>query len=505
MRGIRLNRRIGLLVVSVTAVLALATAVVWSSTPAEPPIEDHAVQQANSLSRAFRAAAKKVLPTVVRVQTSTEPRRIEGRRQRGDNPFKGTPFEHFFDHDEDGFPGFAPRPNAPLRGGFGSGVIIDPSGIVLTNNHVVRGADKVTVVLADGRQFEATDIKTDEKTDLAVLRIHAGKPLPAARLGDSDLLDIGDWVIAVGSPFRLANTVSAGIISAKGRTLSGGQRTKYLQTDAAINPGNSGGPLVNLNGEVVGINTAIASVNGGYQGIGFAIPSNRAKWVTEQLIKSGAVHRAYLGVSIMKVDEDLAEQLGVRFGQGVLVSEVFKNTPAAAAGIQEGDLILTFSGRSVNSPIQLQEVVERCPLGSKQKAEILRNGKPKTLRVVVTSLPKDFGVASRGPSGMGRDGKSPSHANKELGLEVTELTDDVAERLGYKKGTAGVVISRVDPQSIAAMAGLREGTLVLRVGRKQIKNVADFEAAMKTVSLEKGVLMLLRVGDGNRFVVLKKS
>ena len=252
-------------------------------------VDDHdGIEKAKSLSRAFRAAAKRVIPTVVTIRATAKPveKRVPRRIPR-ENPFKGTPFEDFFeDHFPEGFD--FPRPFQP-RQGKGSGVIIDPSGIILTNHHVVEDADEVIVELADGRQFKAVEVKSDEQSDLAVVRIKADGPLPAATLGDSDALDIGDWVLAIGNPFELEMTVSAGIISAKGRSLSTAKRTNFLQTDAAINPGNSGGPLVNLDGEVVGINTAIASMVGGFQGVGFAIPINQAKWGGEPFVKSGNV------------------------------------------------------------------------------------------------------------------------------------------------------------------------------------------------------------------------
>ena len=306
----------------------------------EPSTSDQvAIQQAKGLSRAFRAAAKQVLPTVVKVKTSTRPRQLRGRRQG--NPFQGTPFEDFF--DEQPWYGI---PDGP-RPGLGSGVIIDPSGIVLTNNHVVENADKVSVQLGDGREFDAVEIKTDERSDLAVLRIQADASLPAARLGDSDQLEIGDWVLAVGNPFELEQTVSAGIISAKGRALDSVRRARFLQTDAAINPGNSGGPLVNLDGEVVAINTAIFSRTGGYQGIGFAIPINLAKWVTPQLIEKGTVARAYLGVTIADVTPALSEEVGVAPGAGIVVGMVGEGSPAEEAGIRTKDVITAFDGRPI--------------------------------------------------------------------------------------------------------------------------------------------------------------
>ena len=288
----------------------------------------------------------------------------------------------------------------------GSGVIIDPSGVILTNHHVVDGADRVTVELNDHRRFKVSEIKFDKKTDLAILRIKADGKLPAAKFGDSGQLAIGDWVIAVGNPFQLGQTVSAGIISATGRSFRPDQWTNYLQTDAAINPGNSGGPLVNLAGEVVGINTAIASRNGGYQGIGFSIPSNTAKWVVAQLLDGGKVQRAYLGVSIDEPGAELVRKLGLKPGQGVLVTAVLADSPAAAAGCKAGDLIVSFAGQPTSGSRHLQSIVERCPMGSTQEATVIRDGKKQTLTVVVKPLPDDFGVAGRGPGGRG--GQAPA-------------------------------------------------------------------------------------------------
>ena len=318
---------------------------------------DPVVEHANSLSRAFRESAHVAMPSVVTVYSHQSAKNVKGTRGArgldgnafgGTNPFEGTPFADRF---KDLIPQMPEGQDysfrTPPRDGMGTGVIIDRSGIILTNNHVVEGADTVTVHMSDGREFKATDIKTDPQSDLAVLRIKADGDLPAAHLGNSDDLEIGDWVIAIGNPFEQEKTVTAGIISGKGRTLGASHRTEFLQTDAAINPGNSGGPLVNLTGEVVGINTAIASNSGGYQGLGFAIPINQAKWVTEQLIKDGSVHRGYLGVQIGEVSNELASQLGVQPREGAFVREVFPNTPAADAKIQAGDVITSFDGHKI--------------------------------------------------------------------------------------------------------------------------------------------------------------
>jgi serine protease Do len=480
---------------------ASLTVAAWQPwAQAEEPAEG--VAQAQGLSRAFRSAAHKVLPTVVTIKTTTKARRIERGENslHGRNPFKGTPFEDFFGGGDDSEgTGIIPR-----QMGVGSGVIIDPSGIILTNYHVVDDADEVLVELSDGRSLKASNIKTDEETDLAVLRVKSEEKLPAAKLGDSSKMEIGDWVIAIGSPFELEHTVSAGIISGMKRVLPSGRRAEYLQTDAAINPGNSGGPLVNLDGEVIGINTAIASNNGGYQGIGFAIPSNLAKWVTDQLIARGSVQRAYLGVAIAELTSDLAEKMGVRRDAGVLVSDVRPDTPASKAGLQDGDIIAAFGGVAVRTPHDLQALVERSPLGSRQQLTVLRDKQTLNLTVEVQGMPKDFTLGSRNPHRRLQLNDDSGFASKELGLEVGELTAETAQQLGYE-GHSGVVITDVSPDSPAAEASLHPGMLILRVGRKPIKTVDDFRQAVKHESLTEGVMLLVRVGEANRFVVLQKK
>jgi serine protease Do len=497
------------------ALLAMVLAAfTWGATVWQKPttaqekvaIDEGAANQALSISRAFRKAANVALPTVVTIETSSKGRVATGND--GENPLEGTPFEDFFKDQLPGRKNQAPgkgRMSTPRREGMGSGVIIDKSGIILTNNHVVEGAEKVTVRLSDGREFQATDIKTDKETDLAVVRINGAGSLPAAKMGDSDQLEIGDWVIAVGNPFGLDLTVSAGIISGKGRELGVGKRTRFLQTDAAINPGNSGGPLMNLHGEIVGINTAIASNSGGYQGVGFAIPINLAKWVTDQLVKSGSVKRAYLGVGIEEVSADLAQKFGVERKGGVLVTDVHPGTPAAAAGFHAGDVVTHFAGKAVHGPRDLQELVEQTPLDSKQTVTVFRDGKSKELQVVVKPLPGDFAanVRSRGPAATA-ESESEGFHSKDVGLEVTDLTSDTAEKLGFK-GMKGVVVSSVDEDSVAAQHGLREGMLILKVGNQPVQTVEQFKSAMSKESVEKGILMLVRTSAGNKFLVLKQQ
>jgi len=363
-----------------------------------------ALMHANALSTAFRHAAEIATPSVVVVRSEVKPRRVRGRAPGGrqGNPFEGTPFEGMFpDGLPEGFEFNAPEGRMPGRAGVGSGVIVSDDGLVITNNHVVEGADEVTVELADGREFRAMEIKTDPDSDLAVVKLADARGLPVAKLGDSDKLEIGDWVIAIGNPFELETTVSAGIISGKGRELGSIRRAQFLQTDAAINPGNSGGPLVNLSGEVIGINTAIASNNGGYQGIGFAIPVNLAKWVTGQLIDKGTVERAFIGVQMGPLDRRMADKLGVRDRRGVLVSDVVPQSPAAAAGVQPLDVITGFDGRDIEGPRDLQQVVERSEIGQQHSLRVLRDGKPLTLEIAVRPLPTDLTAA--------RPGRGPQH------------------------------------------------------------------------------------------------
>jgi len=492
----------GVLIIAVGLVCVVWQGAVGQDRPSAA--DPGATAQAKSLSVAFRAAAKKIIPTVVTVNSTTKPKRITTLpRARRDNPFKGTPFEDFFGDNLP--PEFQFHPGIPQRQGVGSGVIIDSTGVILTNNHVVAGADEIVVELSDGRQFQVVDVKNDERTDLAVLRIETEEPLPAATLGRSDRLEIGDWVLAIGNPFNLDGTVSAGIISGKGRSLEAGKRANFLQTDAAINPGNSGGPLVNLDGEVVGINTAIASSTGGYQGVGFAIPIDLAKWVTGQLVQHGSVQRAYLGVQISEITGPVAEKFGVAPFQGVLVMEVYPKTPAAVAGFQEGDIVVAFAGQPVNNPRQLQEVVERSSAGSKQKVDVIRNGGPKTLYVVVKPMPNEFGVVEA--PAIPRPGQKDDGAafqSDDLGLEVGELNEELAKRLGLA-GYSGVLITEVDPAGIAAAAGLAPGMLIRSVERKPVGSVADFKAALEDKSLSDGILLLVRTPRGNMFVVLKSS
>ena len=467
----------------------------WQVSPILADEDADAVQQAKSLSRAFRSAAKAVLPTVVQVKTLSTTR--GGGPYRPRNPFQGTPFEDLYG---EGGPGSRSIPQP----GLGSGVIIDPSGIVLTNNHVIEGADKVVVQLADGREFEASDIKTDAETDLAVMTIKSDETFPAAELGDSDKLDIGDWVIAIGNPFALESTVSAGIISAKGRSLGKVPRARFLQTDAAINPGNSGGPLVNLDGKIIGINTAIFSQNGGYQGIGFAIPVNLAKWVTPQLIKSGSVKRAYLGISMSAITAKNSERLGAKPNQGVVIDGVTDDSPASQAGLLPGDVILVFDDRKIETISNLQEVVERLEWDTEHQIEILREKKPQTVKVTIREMPEGFGepVAVGPPNMLGESAEF--YRSRELGLAVIDLSPSLARQYGYSDNS-GVLILDVAFEGIAARSGIKNEMVIRRVGDKPVANVAEFKVAMESQSLEQGVKLEIHTPHGSQTITLKRE
>jgi serine protease Do len=495
--------------------LASMSVEMWGTAIAQTPAAkaenepDGAAGYARTLSKAFRDAAKKVLPSVVMIQhtasaVESEDNEGEGFDNSPENPFGDMmppEFRQFFKQ----FPRM-PRRGMPMPHGggeasVGSGVIIDKSGIILTNNHVVAGGGKLKVRLHDGREFEATDVKTDPKTDLAVIRLKGADNLSAVKLGNSDDAQVGDWVLALGDPFGLEGTVTAGIISAKGRGLGIAARENFIQTDAAINPGNSGGPLVNLDGDVVGINTAISSRSGGNQGVGFAVSANLAKWVSRQLIAQGIVKRAYLGVAIQPVSQDLAKQFGVEARQGAVIADVQPNTPAAAAGLKTGDVIVEFNGKPVGNPQQLQEAVEQSTIGEKAGLTVMRDGKRTALNVTVKEQPADYGLAGGKSAGSSSEG---STREDKLGVEVANLTPEIAEKLGVNSDQ-GVVITDVRKGSPAASVGLESGMVITQVGQKTIKSTDEFRAAMERQSLAKGIMLLVRSAQGARFVVIQKS
>jgi serine protease Do len=448
----------------------------------------------------YRDVVKKVLPAVVSIEArakvikAKQPRRGPAADQLPDE------FRRFFDQP------FGDDESPAPRGGFGSGFLVDPKGVILTNNHVVDGAEQVVVELRDGRKFTSKDIKTDPKTDLAIVRIEAKGPLPSLELGDSSAMEIGDRVLAVGAPFGLTGTVTSGIVSAKGRAMHLNMYEDFLQTDAAINPGNSGGPLVNLEGKVVGINSAIKSRSGGFQGIGMAVSSNLAKNVLEQLHKDGVVRRGYLGVQVKDlVDPELAARLGLKEGDvGVLVTRVFDKTPGAKAGLKDGDVIQSLAGKPVKDGHELQTITAGLPLGKPVEVVLLRDGKPLALSVTVEEQPRDYGN-TRVPVRRTPQTEEETVAVDKVGFEVADLTAEKAEGLGYPEGTKGVLIAKVDPDGLAAEAGLRRGMVVSKVDKKVVTSAKALREALSSAALDKGVLLQVQTPQGGTNYVLLKA
>ncbi|WP_456432141.1 DegQ family serine endoprotease [Thermosulfuriphilus sp.] len=456
-------------------------------TPPKIEAQSRDIQVLQQISRAFAAVVHKAAPAVVFVQVE---RIVEQRGPAfGPEPF---PFEdpfHFFGPDffERFFGQRFPRKFRQM--GAGSGFIVSPDGYILTNNHVVGKADKITVKLADGRQFRAKVVGTDPQSDIAVIKIDADN-LPILPLGDSDKIEVGEWVLAIGNPFGLTQTVTVGIVSAKGRSGIGiTDYEDFIQTDAAINPGNSGGPLVNLKGEAIGINTAIFSRSGGYMGIGFAIPANMARIIMDQLIKTGKVTRGWLGIVIQDLNEDLARSFGLKEPEGALVTEVAKESPAAKAGLKSGDVIVSFNGRKVKNVAELRNQVALTSPGTKATITVIRDGRLRKLRVVIGEQPKRFGFPTR------------NELLEKLGFSVRNLTPDLAKELGYKPGQ-GVVVDEVLPGSPAALAGIRPGHLIEEVNRKKVHNLKEFLEAL-SAGRSNQILLLVRDHGYSRYVLLR--
>ena len=431
----------------------------------------------------FINLAKKLGPSVVNVSTTTV-RAASERSAPG--PFGGTdPGEEFWQRF---FGGRTPR--GPQRqSGVGSGFIVDADGTILTNYHVVDGAQKLSVTLSDGKSYDAKIIGRDQKSDIAVIKIEAGVKLPAAVLGDSDLLEVGEWVMAIGNPFGLDHTVTSGIISAKGRNIGQGPYDNFIQTDASINPGNSGGPLINLRGEVVGINSAIFSQSGGNIGIGFAIPSNAVKELLPQLRDKGKVVRGFIGASVQRVSPEIAESFGINPARGALVADLVKGGPAERAGVKTGDVIIEFDRKPIKDSADLPQQVARVAPGSAVQLKLIRGGKETTLPLTVGEM-KEAEVAASTEEG-------------ELGLTVQPLTPQLAESLGLERAN-GLVISAVKPGSAADDAGLRAGDVIMEINRQAVKSLAEYNREIARNDKAKSVLFLVRRGQSSLFLALKR-
>ncbi|MBK5970431.1 MULTISPECIES: Do family serine endopeptidase [Thiorhodovibrio] len=380
------------------------------------------------------------------------------------------------------------------REGEGSGFVIDPSGYVVTNNHVVQNADRIRVTLNNGDEYEATLIGRDPKTDLALVKIAPQKPLTAVQLGSAEGARVGDWVLAVGNPFGLGGSVSAGIISARGRDINSGPYDDYLQIDAPINRGNSGGPLFDASGRVIGVNTAIFSPSGGNIGIGFAIPAETVSSIVAELRAKGHVDRGWLGVQIQPVTDEVASSLGLPDGNGVLVTEVLPDGPAAAAGLRDGDVILRVSGETMADYRDLTRLIANLDAGSQAQIELMRGGQQLTLPVTIGQMPSDGQIAASGPSSSGDQAR--------LGIYLAPLTPETRSEFNLRPDTVGVLVAEVEPNSPAARAGIRAGTVISMVGQQPVNDPGQVVAMIRDAAAQGRPSVLLRVEqDGQqRFV-----
>jgi len=407
------------------------------------------------------------------------------------SPFQGRDMREFFgDEFFKHFFGGDPEDTMKQRS-LGSGFVVSDDGYILTNNHVVADADEIQVTFSENEKYEAKIIGRDEKTDIALIKIEVDKKINAAKLGDSDKLRIGDWVVAIGNPFGLGNTVTAGIVSAKGRIIGAGPYDNFIQTDASINPGNSGGPLFNLDGEVVGINTAIVAPGGGNVGIGFAIPVNMAKSVMSQLKDKGKVVRGWIGVTIQTVTPEIKEKFNLEALEGALIAEVTINSPADKGGLQRGDVIITFDGKRVKEMKLLPSIVAETPVGKKAEVIIVRKGEKKKLTIEVGELTEEKVMASA----------TAPETEEKLGLSVQELTPELAESLSLKD-EKGVIVSGVKKGSPASEAGLKRGDLIQEIENEPVKNMDDYRGIMEKSSSKKQILMVVKRGGHTSYVVL---
>ncbi|MBN2468488.1 MAG: DegQ family serine endoprotease [Deltaproteobacteria bacterium] len=436
-------------------------------------------------SLSFADLVTQVSPAVVNISTT---KTITFR-----NSFRDfySPFEEFFGDDFlERF--FGQQPQKRKQRSLGSGFILSKEGHILTNSHVIEGADEITIRLASGKTYSAEIVGRDKKTDLALIKAKSWFDLPApVTLGDSDTLRVGDWVMAIGNPFGLDHTVTAGIVSAKGRIIGSGPYDDFIQTDASINPGNSGGPLFNTHGEVVGINSAIFTTSGGNIGIGFAVPINMAKEIIEELEKKGTITRGWIGITIQPLTPELAQEFDVKDTKGLVVTEVSPDGPADQAGLQRGDVIVEFNGRKISKDRDLSTIVSTTPPGTSVTFKIIRGGDAKTLSLTVGEMEKG-------------EATSKSTGAPNLGIRAEELSPEAARRWGYPPSETGVIISRVEPGSIADESGLQAGDLIKEVNQTPITSTNDYHESLKKASPAKGILFFIYRETNALYVVVKE-
>lgn len=463
---------------------------------------DDGLSNLRETGKAFSSVARQVSPAVVFIQVESvrQPSRPHSPQGSpfGEWPFGDELFRRFFGDPFPGAQGAQPPQNQQRRVmGQGSGFVFEvrkgllrrDRAYLLTNNHVVAGADHIQVRFQDGREFPARIRGADPQSDIAVLEVEASD-LPALTLGDSAAMQVGEWVVAMGNPFGLSHTLTVGVVSATGRTSLGiSDYEDFIQTDAAINPGNSGGPLVNLDGEVVGINTAIFSRSGGHMGVGFAIPSNLARLIADQLIEHGEVIRGYAGMVVQPLSQELAQSFGLPNRQGALVAEVVGGSPAEKAGLRSGDVIVSWDGQAVREPGDLRNRVSLTPPGKRVALTVVRDGKRDELSMAVERLEDQQQIAAAGA------------ALDQLGFAVQTLTSDLARQFGLRSAE-GVVVTEVDPGSVAAAAGIRPGTVILQVNRRAVRTIEEFQELVDAAGAQRQILLLLSDQGRSRYVVL---
>jgi len=467
--------------------------------------------EANALPESFADLAAKLLPSVVNISTTQIVEQGGNPRHNFPQFPPGSPFEEFFKDfmERNGRKGEVPNNGKPRRRArsLGSGFIIDPSGIIITNNHVIADADEVKVRLQDETEFKATILGRDPKTDLAVLSIDPGKrQLSAVAFGDSDKLRVGDWVVAIGNPFGLGGTVTAGIVSARGRDINQGPYDDFIQTDASINKGNSGGPLFNLKGEVIGINTAIFSQSGGSVGIGFAVASRLAKPVIVQLRDFGRTRRGWLGVRIQMVTDEIADSFGLKDTSGALVAEVSQNGPAKKAGIKAGDVILTFNGKKVEAMRRLPRIVAETPIGIDVPVELWRSGKKMKIVVRIGELEEDA-VKKASDSPNNEDEKKPKSVKLDrLGLSLKDMNSKLRKKFSIEAKVKGVVVTQLDPNGLAAEKGVRLGDVLVEVDQTKVRTAVAVKMLIAKIiesKNKKSVLFTINRQGSIRFLGLR--
>lgn len=479
-----------LLISLVVSNLMAATHLAWIGHAEEPPQENRPLADSPRSTPIFVDIAKKATPAVVNISTTGI---RKGQDHSSSDSFSNDLFKGSSDDPFD-----RSRPHREERvAGLGSGVIVDPNGYVVTNSHVIADAREIRVILKDRREFPAKVIGSDTKSDIAVIKIEADH-LPSAPWGDSSKLEVGEYALAIGNSFGLTETVTLGIISAVGRANVGiSDYEDFIQTDAPINPGNSGGALMNIRGELIGVNTAIFSQTGGSLGIGFAIPSNMARPVMESLIKTGRVVRGWLGLSIQEVTPDLAKEFGLPRPEGVLIGDLLPGSPAAKAGLHRGDVILEVDGKTVESTGQLRNRVASTSIGSTLKLIIFRDGKARDLTATVEEAPREE------PEEKPPVEKEKSALRTEI--EFVDLTPEIRQELGFSKNQQGAVVARVSPGSNAEEAGLRRGDIIVEVNRKPVATAKDSEAAILENKKDQAVLLLVNRGGRTLFLAVRPS